>query len=76
MLLEPGGKSANIVFNDANLEAATPTAVFMSVVALSGQGCSLATRLLVQDSIYDEVARRVVEVARSSGLAIHLIRAR
>ena len=37
----------------------------MSVVALSGQGCSLATRLLVQDSIYDEVARRVVELARS-----------
>jgi acyl-CoA reductase-like NAD-dependent aldehyde dehydrogenase len=65
VLLELGGKSANIVFDDANLAAAAPTAVFMSVVALSGQGCSLATRLLVQDSIYDEVARRVVELARS-----------
>jgi len=52
--LELGGKSANILFADADLE----TAVRFSVegcFANSGQSCDAPTRLLVERSVYDEV---------------------
>jgi aldehyde dehydrogenase (NAD+) len=62
VVLELGGKSANVVFADADLEAATQTAVFRGVVALSGQACVLPTRLLVEDAAYERVAARVVEL--------------
>ncbi|MBG0559882.1 aldehyde dehydrogenase family protein [Actinoplanes aureus] len=51
--LELGGKSANIVFADADLEAAAaaaPGAVFDN----AGQDCCARSRLLVQDSVYDK----------------------
>lgn len=60
VMLELGGKSASIVFPDADLDAASATAVQTSVVSLSGQGCVLPTRLLVHDDVYDEVEARVV----------------
>jgi aldehyde dehydrogenase (NAD+) len=60
LTLELGGKSANIVFEDAAIEVAIPTAIMMSVAALSGQGCALPTRLLLQDSIYDACVERLV----------------
>jgi acyl-CoA reductase-like NAD-dependent aldehyde dehydrogenase len=50
--LELGGKSANIVFADADLEraaAAAPASVFDN----AGQDCCARSRLLVQDSVYD-----------------------
>ncbi|WP_137845780.1 aldehyde dehydrogenase family protein [Microbacterium sp. 2FI] len=50
--LELGGKSANIVFDDANLElaaAAAPGAVFDN----AGQDCCARSRILVQRSVYD-----------------------
>lgn len=59
VLCELGGKSANIVFADADLDAVVPMAVMFSVAALSGQGCSLGTRLLVHDEVYDEVIGRL-----------------
>ena len=54
VLLELGGKSPNIIFDDADMEKAinvSTTAAFTT----SGQLCMAGTRLLVQDSIYDEV---------------------
>jgi aldehyde dehydrogenase (NAD+) len=57
--LELGGKSANLLFADANLDLAVPFAVNFSIVAATGQGCALGTRLVVEDSIYDEVIERV-----------------
>lgn len=66
--LELGGKSANIVFSDADLDAATAMAVQMGVVALSGQGCLLPTRLLVEQAVYDTVVEGVVTLAR--GIAV------
>jgi aldehyde dehydrogenase (NAD+) len=60
LALELGGKSANILFPDADLDVAVPTAAMLGVVLLSGQGCALPTRLYVHDAIYDEVAARVV----------------
>jgi acyl-CoA reductase-like NAD-dependent aldehyde dehydrogenase len=50
--LECGGKSADIVFDDANLEAALPSAVW-SIFRSAGQSCNAGSRLLVQDTIYD-----------------------
>jgi aldehyde dehydrogenase (NAD+) len=65
VLLELGGKSANIVFADADLDHAAQIAASMSTISGAGQGCLYPTRLLVQDSVYDEVVDRVVAVARS-----------
>jgi len=63
LALELGGKSANIIFADAYLDAAVPMAVAMGCVQLSGQGCVLPTRLLVHDEVYDQVVARAAEVA-------------
>ncbi|GAB1693892.1 aldehyde dehydrogenase family protein [Krasilnikovia sp. M28-CT-15] len=50
--LELGGKSANIVFADADLERAAASAP-ASVFDNAGQDCCARSRLLVQDSVYD-----------------------
>lgn len=57
MLLELGGKSANIVFENADLSKAVASAV--SIIGLAGQGCTLPSRLLVQDSLYDQFIEMV-----------------
>ena len=61
--LELGGKSANIVFDDAELDTACGLGTMMSVGVLSGQGCAFPTRMLVQQSIYEDVVARVAAVA-------------
>ncbi|MGF6384893.1 aldehyde dehydrogenase family protein [Paraburkholderia atlantica] len=62
--LELGGKSANLVFEDADLDAAAIQAVY-GALGLSGQGCVNPTRLLVHRSRYDEMVARVAAVAAS-----------
>ena len=62
--LELGGKSPDIVFADADLDAAVPGAG-MAVFANSGQICSAGTRLFVERKIYDEFTARVAEFSRS-----------
>ncbi|MEV7280169.1 aldehyde dehydrogenase family protein [Streptomyces sp. NPDC093111] len=52
LTLELGGKSPNIVFADADLEAAA-AATPMSFLDNSGQDCCARTRVLVQRSVYD-----------------------
>ncbi len=64
-VLELGGKSANIVFPDVDLDAAASLAVSSSIVGLTGQGCAMPTRLLVHDDVYDEVIDRVTGHAQS-----------
>ncbi len=58
--LELGGKSAQIVFADADLDAATPVLV-NAIVQHAGQTCSAGSRLLVQKSAFDEIVGRVAE---------------
>src|SRR5712672_615275 len=58
--LELGGKSPDIVFADADLDAAVPGAA-MAVFANSGQICSAGTRLFVERRIYDEFVGRVAD---------------
>ena len=61
--LELGGKSANLVFEDADLDRAVPGAV-AGIFAAGGQTCIAGSRLLVHESIADEVVRRVAEIAQ------------
>jgi aldehyde dehydrogenase (NAD+) len=56
-ILELGGKSPNIVFADADIDAAIASAV--TVCVAGGQQCAALSRLLVQRSIYDDVVERV-----------------
>ena len=58
--LELGGKSAQIVFADADIDAALPVLV-NAVVQHAGQTCSAGSRLLVERSAYDRVVERVAE---------------
>ncbi len=59
MVLELGGKSANIVLADADLGAAAAASAF-GVAALSGQICVAPTRLLVHRSVHDQLVEMVV----------------
>jgi acyl-CoA reductase-like NAD-dependent aldehyde dehydrogenase len=61
LILELGGKSANIVFEDADIEHAAAVAV-RGLTRLSGQVCHAPTRLLIQDSVYAAVTGRVAEL--------------
>ncbi|MEL0084178.1 MAG: aldehyde dehydrogenase, partial [Gammaproteobacteria bacterium] len=65
--LELGGKSPNIVFEDALLDDAVKGAV-SGIFAASGQTCLAGSRLLVQGSIYDEFLQKLVEFARQASL--------
>ncbi len=67
LTLEQGGKSPNVVFADADLDAAVEAAVW-GVFANSGQVCCAGTRLLVERSVAAEFVDRVVE--RAAGLRV------
>lgn len=60
--LELGGKSPNIVFQDADFEAAVMGTI-SGIFAATGQTCIAGSRLLVQRSIHDPFVARLVEVA-------------
>jgi len=61
--LELGGKSANIVFDDANLDQAVNGAI-SGIFAASGQTCIAGSRLLLQDSIHDEFLERLLAIGK------------
>src|SRR5437870_7146740 len=62
--LELGGKSPNIVFADANLDDAIPSSVW-SIYYSAGQSCEARSRVLVEQSMYDEFVSQFVEKARA-----------
>ncbi|MGB5951803.1 MAG: aldehyde dehydrogenase family protein [Ornithinimicrobium sp.] len=65
--LELGGKNPNVIFADADLPAAIDnalTAIFLD----SGQVCSAGSRLIVEESIHDEVVDALV--SRASGIRL------
>jgi acyl-CoA reductase-like NAD-dependent aldehyde dehydrogenase len=61
--LELGGKSAHIIFNDADAEPAAATAA-MAVWGASGQVCTAGSRVLVQRGIYDDIVERMTSATR------------
>lgn len=58
--MELGGKSPQIVFADADIDAALPFLV-AAIIQNAGQTCSAGSRLLVEASVYDAVVARVAE---------------
>ncbi len=65
VVLELGGKSPQIVFDDANLERAA-TFVIKAITQNAGQTCSAGSRLMVQRGVHDRFVAMVVEKFRQS----------
>ena len=63
--LELGGKSPNIVFDDADLDQAVK-GVVSGIFAASGQTCQAGSRLLVQRNIHDQFVDKLVNFVRSA----------
>lgn len=61
-MLELGGKSANIVFADADLDRAVGGAA-AAIFSGAGQSCVAGSRLLIQRTVYDEVVERLGALA-------------
>jgi acyl-CoA reductase-like NAD-dependent aldehyde dehydrogenase len=66
-VLELGGKSPNIVFDDCVIEDAVKGAV-AGIFAASGQTCIAGSRLLVQDSIHDQFLDKLIKFASTAKL--------
>jgi aldehyde dehydrogenase (NAD+) len=64
VVLELGGKSGNIVFPDADLEAAGRFAGTICM-GMAGQGCVFPTRLIVHESVHDQIVSTAVATASS-----------
>jgi len=62
--LELGGKSPNLVFADANLADAIPSSVW-SIFYSAGQSCEARSRVLVEQSIYDDFVAQFAEKAKA-----------
>jgi (Z)-2-((N-methylformamido)methylene)-5-hydroxybutyrolactone dehydrogenase len=62
--LELGGKSAQVVFPDADLDAAA-NGIIAGVFAATGQTCMAGSRLIVHEDIHDELIAKVAERART-----------
>lgn len=62
--LELGGKSPNIIFGDADVEAAV-NGVLAGIFGATGQTCMAGSRVLVQDTIYDSMAKSLVDRAKA-----------
>ncbi len=62
MSMELGGKSPQIIFEDADLESAV-NGVVAGVFAASGQSCVAGSRILVQQSVYDQFVAALAEKA-------------
>ncbi|NKQ36441.1 MAG: aldehyde dehydrogenase family protein [Chloroflexi bacterium] len=72
LTLELGNKSANIIFADADLETAVPSA-FRAAFGNSGQSCVAGSRLYVQQEVYEIVVDRLIGLAAEAkvGPAMH-----
>ena len=61
--MELGGKSPAVVFADADLDAAVNATIF-GVFSLNGERCTAGSRILVEESIYDEFVERYAAQAK------------
>lgn len=69
LLLELGGKSPNIVFADADYQTAIDYALF-GIFANQGQVCSAGSRLLLEDSIYDQFLAELIRRTKKIRIGI------
>jgi aldehyde dehydrogenase (NAD+) len=63
VMLELGGKSPVLIYDDADLSKAIPGAA-MGIFAHSGQGCICGSRVFVQRGVYDQVVEGIAQIAR------------
>jgi aldehyde dehydrogenase (NAD+) len=63
VMFELGGKSANLIFEDADFSTALPYTAGFGMVN-TGQACALPSRVLIQDSVFDDTVERIVELVR------------
>lgn len=61
-VLELGGKSANVLFPDADLDTAVAVNAFSVLGTLAGQGCAIPSRIIIHNDIYDDVVERVLAI--------------
>jgi acyl-CoA reductase-like NAD-dependent aldehyde dehydrogenase len=66
VVTELGGKSANIVFADADLDAAAMLSAHQGPLMQSGQSCACASRMLVHESVYDAFLEKFIAVIEAS----------
>ncbi len=62
LTLELGGKSPNIIFADAAMDAAVPSSI-AGIFHNQGQACIAGSRIFVQRNVYDEFAQRFTDAA-------------
>jgi aldehyde dehydrogenase (NAD+) len=62
-VLELGGKSASVVFEDADIARTARLSLLLGAVQNSGQGCFLPTRVLVQRGVYEEFLEGIIAAA-------------
>ena len=65
VILELGGKSPNIVFDDADIERATKGAI-KGIFSAAGQSCVAGSRLLLHESIHDRFVDDMVSIVRTA----------
>ena len=63
--LELGGKSPNIIFDDADLDKAA-NGVITGIFSAGGQTCMAGSRLLLQESIHDEFMERILKITKAA----------
>jgi aldehyde dehydrogenase (NAD+) len=66
VVTELGGKSANIVFDDADMDAAAMLSAHQGPLMQSGQSCACASRVLVHESVYDTFLEKFLTVIEAS----------
>jgi aldehyde dehydrogenase (NAD+) len=66
VVTELGGKSANIVFDDADLDAASMLSAHQGPLMQSGQSCACASRVLVHESVHDTFLDKFLAVIDAS----------
>jgi acyl-CoA reductase-like NAD-dependent aldehyde dehydrogenase len=71
--LELGGKSPNVIFPDADMEQAANISA-VGIFRNQGQVCCAATRMFVQERVYDEFAERLSKKAGEITLGQPLLR--
>ena len=62
VVAELGGKSANLIFDDADLDTAAVLSAHQGPLMQSGQSCACASRILVQESVYDAFVDKFLAV--------------
>ncbi len=71
LTLEMGGKSPTVIFADADLSRAIPTAA-AAIFGNSGQVCNAGSRLLIEASVYDRVVEGIARISKEMQLGCSL----